>query len=72
MFWRVITQRFELLLCGVAVVDLRNGEQVGMLKLTTCQQLYDVQFLPGVQRPIVLNRELKEIRQAFTAPDLNY
>ncbi|MEH1862337.1 MAG: TIGR03032 family protein [Nostoc sp.] len=68
-----ITQRFEKLLCGVAVVDLRNGQQVGMLKFTAgCQELYDVQFLAGVQRPMVLNSERKEIRQAFTAPELNY
>jgi uncharacterized protein (TIGR03032 family) len=68
-----ITQRFEQLLCGVAVVDLRNGQHVGMLKFTAgCQELYDVQFLPGVQRPMVLNQQRKEIRQAFTAPELNY
>ncbi|WP_223265240.1 TIGR03032 family protein [Nostoc sp. 'Peltigera membranacea cyanobiont' 210A] len=29
-----------------------------MLKFTThCQELYDVQFLSGVQRPMVLNQE---------------
>ncbi|MEH2089636.1 hypothetical protein [Nostoc sp.] len=50
-----------------------NGEQVGMLKFTTgCQELYNVQFLAGVQRPMVFNQERKEIRQAFTAPNFNY
>jgi hypothetical protein len=46
---------------------------MGILKFTTgCQELYDVQFLAGVQHPMVLNQELKEICQEFTAPDLNY
>ncbi|MBD2534272.1 hypothetical protein H6G97_34030 [Nostoc flagelliforme FACHB-838] len=43
-----------------------------ILKFTTgSQEIYDVQFLAGVQHPMLLNQELKEICQAFTAPDLN-
>jgi hypothetical protein len=60
-------------MCGVVVVDLRSGEPVGMLQFTEgCQEIYDVQFLPKVLRPTILNAERPEIRQAFTAPEFSY
>jgi uncharacterized protein (TIGR03032 family) len=68
-----VQQRFERLLCGVAVVDLRSGQLVGMLEFTAgCQELYDVEFLPSVLRPTILNNERPEMRQAFTAPEFSY
>lgn len=68
-----IQQRFERLLCGVAVVDLRSGQLLGMLEFTAgCQELYDVEFLPSVLRPTILNNERPEMRQAFTAPEFSY
>ncbi|MBW4637263.1 MAG: TIGR03032 family protein [Gloeocapsa sp. UFS-A4-WI-NPMV-4B04] len=68
-----VQERFEHLLCGVAVVDLSSGEVVGMLEFTTgCQELYDVGFLPGVLCPTILNSQKSEIRQAFTAPEFAY
>lgn len=68
-----VQERFERLLCGVVVVDLRNGQVVGMLEFTAgCQELYDIEFLAGVLRPTILNAEKSEIRQAFTAPEFAY
>lgn len=68
-----LQQRFERLLCGVAVVDLSSGQVVGLLEFAAgCQELYDTQFLPGVLRPTILNTEKSEIRQAFTAPQFAY
>lgn len=68
-----VQQRFESLMCGVVVVDLRSGQPVGMLQFTEgCQEIYDVQFLPKVLRPTILNAERPEIRQAFTAPEFSY
>ena len=68
-----IQQTNQKLLCGVAVIDLRTGSVVGMLEFTSgCQELYDIQFLPGVLRPMILNLEKEETRQAFTAPDFSY
>ncbi|NEQ21969.1 MAG: TIGR03032 family protein, partial [Microcoleus sp. SIO2G3] len=68
-----VQQRFERLLCGVAVVDLRSGQLLGMLEFTAgCQELYDVEFLPSVLRPTILNNERPEMRQAFTAPEFSY
>jgi uncharacterized protein (TIGR03032 family) len=68
-----IQQRGEPLLCGVAVVDLRSGKEVGLFEFTTgCEELYDVQFLPGVHRPMILNLLRPEVRQAMTNPDSCY
>ncbi|MEP1080014.1 TIGR03032 family protein [Leptolyngbya sp. PL-A3] len=68
-----VQERFEQLLCGVAVIDLNSGERVGLLELPQgCQELYGVQFLPQVLRPTILNIEKNETRQAFTAPDIAY
>jgi uncharacterized protein (TIGR03032 family) len=69
-----IQQRHAKLLCGVAVVDLRSGREVAMLEFTTgCHELYDVQFLPGVQRPMLLGLEGPgPDRQALVAPGFAY
>ena len=68
-----VQQRHAKLLCGVAVIDLRSGAQVGLFEFTAgTQELYDVQFLPGVHRPMILNLEREAARQAFTAPEFSY
>jgi uncharacterized protein (TIGR03032 family) len=68
-----VQQRHPKLLCGVAVIDLRTGKQTGLFEFTGgCQELYDVQFLPGVRRPTILNLEREAVRQAFTAPEFSY
>ncbi|MHB1033895.1 MAG: TIGR03032 family protein [Pirellulales bacterium] len=68
-----IQQRLKQLHCGVAVVDLRSGAQVGMLEFTSgCEELYDVQFLPGIFRPMILNLDKPASRQAFTNPDSSF
>jgi len=68
-----IQDRFEKLLCGVAVVDLRSGTALGMFEFTAgCEELYDVQFLPGVSRPMILNLDKPAVRQAMTNPDSSY
>ncbi len=68
-----IEQRYPRLLCGVALVDLRSGAQLGLFEFTAgCQELFEVQFLPGVLRPMLLNRDKVAARQAITAPDFAY
>ena len=63
-----IQQRFEKLLAGIAVIDLQSGRPVGMFEFTSgCTEIYDVQFLPGVRQPTVLNRRDDATRQAFPA-----
>ena len=68
-----VQQRHAKLLCGVAVIDLRSGARVGLFEFTAgAQELYDVQFLPGVSRPMILNQEKEAARQALTAPAFSY
>ena len=68
-----VQEKFDKLICGVALVDLRSGQQVGLFEFTAgCQEIYDVQFLPGVMRPMVLNDQQEAGRQAFTAPEFSY
>jgi len=68
-----VQQGGQRLLCGVAVVDVRSGREVGFFEFTAgCEELYDVQFLPGVHRPMILNLQKPEARQAMTNPDSCY
>ena len=44
--------------------------EVGFFEFTGgCEEIYDVQFLPGVLRPMILNLEKPAARQAMTNPD---
>ena len=68
-----IQERNTALRCGVAVVELGRGTLVGMFEFTEgCEELYDVQFLPGVQRPTILNLDKPETREAITNPESCY
>lgn len=68
-----VQTRHSQLLCGIAIVDLRSGQSVGMIEFTAgCQELYEVQFLAGVSRPTILNLQSEGVRQAFPAPDFSY
>ena len=68
-----IQRRCPSLRCGVAVVDTRTGAALGMFEFTAgCEELYDVQFLPGISRPTILNLEKPAIREAFTYPDSSF
>lgn len=68
-----IQQRFDTLSSGIAVVDLQNGNVIGVFEFTSgCTEIYDVQFIPRVRQPSVLNRMDDATRQAFPAPDFSY
>jgi len=68
-----VQQRNARLQCGVAVVDLRSGAPVGMFEFTAgCEELYDVQFLPGVRRPMILNLDKPAVREAVSNPESSY
>jgi uncharacterized protein (TIGR03032 family) len=59
--------------CGVAVIDVRSGAQAGMFEFTAgCEELYDVQFLPGARRPMILNLGNPAVRQAVTNPESSW
>jgi uncharacterized protein (TIGR03032 family) len=68
-----VQERWPALQCGVALIDLRSGVQTGFLQFNSgCQELFAVQFLPGVLRPMILNPAQAATRQAFTAPEFAY
>lgn len=68
-----VQERYEHLDCGVALIDLRSGTQVGLLEFPAgCEELYGVQFLAGYQRPNILNPEKLAHQQAVTAPEVSY
>ena len=68
-----VQQRFDKLLCGIAVIDLQNGQTIGTFEFSAgCSEIYDVQLLAGVRQPNVLNVRDDAIRQAFPAPDFSY
>jgi uncharacterized protein (TIGR03032 family) len=68
-----VQERFDRLRCGVAVVDVRKGGLLGLFEFTGgCTELYDLQFLPNVFRPMILNAEKEATREAVTAPEFSY
>lgn len=68
-----VQQRCAALQCGLAVVDLRSGAEVGRFEfMAGCDELYDVQFLGGVRRPMLLNLDRPAVRQAMTLPESSY
>jgi len=59
----------EELFCGVVVVHLPSGRLAGSVRyLTTCEEIYDVQILPNLRRPGILNTNNQLFRQALAAP----
>ena len=61
---------FPDLLCGVAVIDLRSGKKVGWIGFTEgCTELYEVGVIPGGRRPMIMNLDREESKNAILAPN---
>lgn len=68
-----IQDRFDTLVCGVAIVQLSTGNLVGLFEFTTgCQEIGDIQFLPNITQANLLNTDKPAIREAFTTPTFSY
>jgi uncharacterized protein (TIGR03032 family) len=68
-----VQERYPELKCGVAVIELHTGRQLEFFEfIEGCTELFDVRFLPGVRRPMILNAEKEATRQAVTAPEFAY
>ncbi len=68
-----VQQQTPRLRCGVAVVEVRTGRQLGLFEFTEgCSELFDVRFLSDVRRPMILSAEKEATRQAVTAPEFAY
>ena len=53
--------------CGLLVIDLRSGDIVHSLRIEgVVEELYDVQVLPGVRRPMAIGFRTDEIRRVVT------
>lgn len=54
---------------GVGIVHLPSGNVVGtILYETDCEEIYDVQVLPGMQRPGIIGLEGDAVRCALSTP----
>jgi uncharacterized protein (TIGR03032 family) len=68
-----VNERFPKLLCGVAVVDTRTGRPAGFFEFTSgLHELFEVQFLPGIRRPIILQPGSDEAARAVTSRAIAY
>ncbi len=68
-----VQEKYPQLQCAIAVVDLRSGRSVGWLRFTSgCTEIYDLRFLPGVQRANLLNLDKPDIHRAIHAPDASF
>jgi uncharacterized protein (TIGR03032 family) len=68
-----IQSRYAQLSCGLAVIDWLSGQTVGQLEFTQgCEELFDVQFLPGIRRPMIVNLEKPQCWQAMTNPESSF
>lgn len=68
-----VQRRSEPLISGVALVDLRCGTANGQLQFTAgCTETYEVQFLPGLRRPMITNLQQPASREAFPTPEFSY
>ncbi len=64
-----IAAKFDELMCGLAVVDLRTGQPAAMFRFTSgCEEIFEIDFLPGVRQGAMLNGQSSEIHFCYTAP----
>jgi len=60
-------------ICGIAVLHLQTGALVGQMEfIRTCEEIYDVQVLPGVIRPGIVSPESDVRRQGLSLPGLSF
>lgn len=63
------SQRF----CGLSIVHRRTGALVAEIEfLRTCEEIYDVQVLPGRRRPGILGVADETHRRALSLPDQTF
>lgn len=59
--------------CGMAVVHLPTGALMGELRyVNSCEEIYDVQVLPGLLRPGILSTEAPHYQDALSLPETTY
>src|SRR5207244_3053139 len=64
-----LAERRDELKCGVAAVDVRSGQIIGMLEFQTAvEEIFDVQLLPGLRFPEVVGFQKETIDHTFLVP----
>src|SRR5205814_9111555 len=64
-----LAQRREQLKCGVAAVDLRDGEIIAFLEFQTAvEEIFDVQLLPGLRFPDIIGFQKDTLQHTFIVP----
>ncbi len=64
-----LAERRSELKCGLAVVDLRNGQVSASLEFQTAvEEIFDVQLLPGLRFPEVVGFQKETLEQTFIIP----
>jgi uncharacterized protein (TIGR03032 family) len=64
-----LAERREQLKCGVAVVDLRSGQMMGLLEFQTAvEEIFDVQLMPDASFPEVIGFQHETIQHTFIVP----
>jgi uncharacterized protein (TIGR03032 family) len=64
-----LAERRAELKCGIAVVDLRNGEVVASVDFETAvEEVFDVQVLPGHRFPEIMGFQKDTIQNTFIVP----
>jgi len=58
---------------GIHIVELKTGARIGQLVYTnSVDELYDIQILPNMQRPSILNTMKEVHRLALSLPNTSY
>jgi uncharacterized protein (TIGR03032 family) len=64
-----LAERRGELKCGIAAVDWRSGEVIGLLEFQTAvEEIFDVQLLPGLRFPEIIGFQKEDIRNTFIVP----
>lgn len=59
--------------CGVVVIHLPTGAIVGEIRyVNTCEEIYDVQVLPGLRRPGILGTQSSVHHRGLSLPDSTF
>ena len=63
----------EKTIAGIAIIHIPSGRIAGTLKyLNSCEEIYDVQVIPGLLRPGILNHTTQQHQLALTTPDQTF
>lgn len=64
-----LAERRNELKCGVAAIDLRSGQLVGLLEFQSAvEEIFDVQLLPGLRFPELIGFQKEAVQHTFIIP----